>query len=111
MEKGQIVTLTIEDMSAEGQGIGKLYETTRNADADRMDTSADNSAQNAGNRGFALTLGNAGLFAFGETRLFTFVKTGFLAFGKTRLFAVFYAGIVAVQSRDLEVFFACQFFE
>ena len=33
MEKGQIVTLTIEDMSAEGQGIGKLYETTRNADA------------------------------------------------------------------------------
>ena len=26
MEKGQIVTITIEDMSAEGQGIGKLYE-------------------------------------------------------------------------------------
>ena len=26
MEKGQIVTLTIEDMSTEGQGIGKLYE-------------------------------------------------------------------------------------
>lgn len=54
MEKGQIVTLTIEDMSAEGQGIGKLYETTRNADAGRMDTSADNNAQNAGNRGFAV---------------------------------------------------------
>ena len=54
MEKGQIVTLTIEDMSAEGQGIGKLYETTRNADAGRMDTSADNSAQNTGNRGFAV---------------------------------------------------------
>ena len=26
MEKGQIVTITIEDMSAEGQGIGLLYE-------------------------------------------------------------------------------------
>ena len=26
MEKGQIVRLTIEDMSTEGQGIGKIYE-------------------------------------------------------------------------------------
>ena len=26
MERGQIVTLTIEDMSAEGQGIGRMEE-------------------------------------------------------------------------------------
>ena len=40
MEKGQIVTLNIEDMSTEGQGIGKLYEK----DADGI----------AGTRGFAV---------------------------------------------------------
>ena len=29
MEKGQIVELTIEDMSAEGRGIGKIYDDER----------------------------------------------------------------------------------
>lgn len=40
MEKGQIVTLTIEDMSSEGHGIGKLYE--------------QDAAGNAEGRGFAV---------------------------------------------------------
>ena len=40
MEKGQIITITIEDMSSEGHGIGKLYE--------------QDAAGNAEGRGFAV---------------------------------------------------------
>ena len=42
---------------------------------------------------------NPGFLAFGEA--------GFLTFSE----AIFLSGVVAVQSRNLEVFFACQFFE
>lgn len=59
MEKGQIVTLTIEDMSTEGQGIGKLYEAGA-AGASASSDAAGDKVASGGREGTADTAGKAG---------------------------------------------------